>query len=155
MASARPAARRNWRGLGVAELRAPRCSVGAQLDYVIDRRVPMLRLTWRGAVSSTDVGHFWTQLLRDHETHAIGRHLDDLRDCHFTFSGNDWLDLVKQYLIPAPPHARWKAAFVVNSAEMYGVLRQFIAYAGELVEGEIFADEGSAERWLVGAPVRR
>lgn len=104
----------------------------------------------RGAVSSAQVGQFWRRMLEDPEALAIGRHLDDLRDCRFTFSGNEWLNLVKTFLVPAPPHARWKAAFVVNSSEMYGVLRQFVAYAGQLVEAEIFQELKSAEAWLLG-----
>ncbi|MBK8959509.1 MAG: hypothetical protein IPM80_14015 [Proteobacteria bacterium] len=119
------------------------------LSYSIDHGSGLLHMRWRGVVSSADVGQFWTRLLDDGDALAIGRHLDDLRDCRFTFSGNEWQELVKGYLVPAPPHARWKAAFVVNSSEMYGVLRQFIAYAGELVEAEIFSDVNSALAWLV------
>lgn len=123
---------------------------GAEFGYVIDRQAGVLRQTWRGTVSSGDVGDFWRRLFHDHHTLALSQHLDDLRDCRFMFSGNEWLELVKNFLAPAPPHARWKAAFVVNSSEMYGVLRQFIAYAGDLVEGEIFYEMESAEAWLRG-----
>lgn len=37
---------------------------------------------------------------------------------------------------------------MVSSSEMYGVARQFMGYAGELVEGEVFYDLDEAEAWL-------
>lgn len=124
----------------------------ARLSYSIDLARGMLCQTWRGAISHVDVEDFWNTLIQDPETLRIGRHLNDLRECTLHVSGDDWLDMIVRVLEHMPPHAAWKAAIVVDSPANFGVVRQFLGYAGDLVVAELFTDLASAERWLLDSP---
>lgn len=121
---------------------------GAALFYFIDNEVGILRQQWRGAVDRHDVIKFWKLLISDGRTLSVGRHLDDLRDCRLMFSGEGWFHLIRDILQKMPTHASWKAAIIVNSSETLGVVRQFLGYAGDLVEAEIFFDMAEGEAWL-------
>lgn len=121
----------------------------ATLSYVLDSERNILHQQWRGTIRPMDVVAYWQRLIADEATLAVGRHLNDLRECRLEFSGDQWLSMIASVLERMPAHAPWRAAIVVDSAETAGTVRQFLGYAGELVEAQVFLRMDEAETWLL------